>query len=442
MDFGLLGDFRADHDGQPVPVGRRHERLTLGLLLLAAGEVVATSRLLEAIWPDPPANGRGTLHTYIGRLRRTLRPFGVQILRSGDGYLVETAGHTTDVGRFRELSAAGAAATDPIERLRAYDAALRLWRGPVLGDLGDAELIERFAGSLTRQRLTDAETVAQLRVEMGEPEIVVTELLALAEAEPTRERLVALVMTALYRCGRRADALKLFDRSAVALRELSVDPPEPLLTLFEQITLADPELIRPAAPVYAVRARGEWLPWNTSGHPALEFCNTYAGWGKEERVPGSEWLRTYSTLAVWAGQAGLIEDWDVTRLLREARRRPEAAAEVRLEARELRAQLYSGLIEDQASGFKAVATVAERAAKVSSFERGEDGLGRWRVSPSAGLRLPLYAVAWSAAELLADPRRFTVRACPGEDCGWLFLDGAARRRWCSLGTCGAGAESC
>jgi DNA-binding SARP family transcriptional activator/predicted RNA-binding Zn ribbon-like protein len=442
MDFGLLGEFRASHDGQPVAVGRRHERLTLALLLLAGGEVVTTTRLLAAIWPDPPAAARGTLHTYIGRLRRTLRPFGVQIVRSGDGYLVETAGHSTDVGRFRELSAAGAAATDPVERIRAYDEALSLWRGPVLGDLGDAELIERFAGALTRQRLATAETGAQLRLEMGEPEPVITGLLALAEAEPTQERLIALVMTALYRCGRRAEALRLFDRAAVALGELGVDPGEPLLALCEQIRQADPELLRPAAPVYAVRVRGEWLPWNTSGHPALEFCNTYAGWGRPERIPGSEWLRSYSTLAVWAGHVGLIDDWDVTRLLREARRDPAGAEKVRLVARELRAQLYACLTEDQPSGFKAVAAVAERAAKLSVFERGEDGLGRWQVSPSAGLRLPIYAVAQNAALLLADARRFTVQVCPGPDCGWLFLDAGARRRWCSLGTCGAGAEGC
>jgi len=440
MDFGLLGDFQASHDGQPVRVGRRHERLTLGLLLLSAGEVVATHRLLEAIWPDPPANARGTLHTYIGRLRRTLAPFGVQILRTGDGYLVQPAGHTTDVSRFRELSAAAAAATDPVERVRGYEAALRLWRGPVLGDLGDGELMERFAGSLTQLRLADAEIGARLRLEMGEPERVVADLLTLAEADPTRERLVALVMTALYRCDRQAEALKLFGRTTVTLRDLGVEPGEPLLALREQIRRADPRLIRPPAPVYAVQDRGEWLPWNTSGHPALEFCNTYAGWGGEQR-PGSDWLRSYSTLAVWAGHLGLIDDWNVTRLLRDARRDPVAASDVLAEARELRGQLYACLTEGQQSGFKAVAAVAEQAAKVSSFELGEDGLGRWQVSPSAGLRSPLYAVAQSAVQLLADARRFTVQACPGKECGWLFLDGAARRRWCSLGTCGAGVET-
>ncbi|MEU0085388.1 CGNR zinc finger domain-containing protein [Streptomyces sp. NPDC006274] len=83
-----------------------------------------------------------------------------------------------------------------------------------------------------------------------------------------------------------------------------------------------------------------------------------------------------------------------------------------------------------------MADAAQDAAKVSVFVRGADGLGRRRLSPAAGLRLPVLAVARSAAELLGQPRRFTVRVCPGKDCGWLFPDDSGRRRRCSLGTCG------
>ncbi|WP_435854286.1 CGNR zinc finger domain-containing protein [Streptomyces parvus] len=61
----------------------------------------------------------------------------------------------------------------------------------------------------------------------------------------------------------------------------------------------------------------------------------------------------------------------------------------------------------------------------------------WNLHLEAGLRLPLYAVAQRAADLLADPRRLTARACPWKGCGWLFLDTAGQRRWCSPGVCGA-----
>ncbi|MEO3849406.1 CGNR zinc finger domain-containing protein [Streptomyces sp. B8F3] len=85
--------------------------------------------------------------------------------------------------------------------------------------------------------------------------------------------------------------------------------------------------------------------------------------------------------------------------------------------------------------FKQVARVAEAAARAAEFLRDEDGLGRWRLPASTGLRLPVLAVARSAADLLADPQPFTVTACPSPDCGWLFLDAPGRRRWCSLATC-------
>jgi predicted RNA-binding Zn ribbon-like protein len=110
---------------------------------------------------------------------------------------------------------------------------------------------------------------------------------------------------------------------------------------------------------------------------------------------------------------GLAEEWVVTRLLNAAEADPADAV-----------------------AFKAVAAVAEAATRASHFVRANDGLGHWRVAPGAGLRLPVYAAARSAAELLADPRRFTIRAGPGPECGWLFLDEHGRRRWCSLGTCG------
>lgn len=67
-------------------------------------------------------------------------------------------------------------------------------------------------------------------------------------------------------------------------------------------------------------------------------------------------------------------------------------------------------------------------------------MGRWRLSSAAGLRLPVYAAARSATELLSDPRRYTVRVCPSTRCGWLFLDQSGIRRWCSIATCGSPQE--
>ncbi|RZU51800.1 DNA-binding SARP family transcriptional activator [Krasilnikovia cinnamomea] len=431
MDFRLLGEFEAVHESRPVPVGRRQERQALAaLLIVPAGRAVSTDRLVDTVWPeDPPRTARATLHTYVARLRQALEPYGVRIVHVGDGYRIDPGPATVDAYRFRELAAAAEATADPAQRARLAASALALWRGDLPAEQ-----------ELTTLRLTVAERYARLRLDAGDP---AADLLPLARAYPARERLAGLVMTALHRAGRRADALALFSRVARALAEQGGEPGPELGRLRDRVARADPGLDRPPAPGYAVRVRDEWLPWLTGGHPALEFCNTYAGWGahRPPRVPAggfrAEWLRSYRALAAWVGHVGLADDWVVTRLLTAARRDPVHAADVLAEARDLRAHLYACLTDERdAAAFKAVADAAESAGRSATFARGEDGLGRWRVSPSAGLRLPVRAAALSAAHLLADPRRFTVRACPGEHCGWLFLDEQGQRRWCSVGTCG------
>ncbi|MFI8889058.1 BTAD domain-containing putative transcriptional regulator [Streptomyces paradoxus] len=444
MDFQLLGPFAARHEGRPVLLGsRRQERCLLAVLLLHAGHSVPTRRLIDLLWDDdPPASARATVHTYVGRLRAALRPYEVSVETRHDGYAVERGPHRIDAQEFTGLVGQAADARDPVERIGHYDRALALWRGPLLADVADDRLRSRLDGRLGELRLAAVERRAEAQLGMGLPERVVADLTPLLREHPARERLVAAQMTALHRTGRRADALRLYGRTrALLATDLGIEPDHALRTLHERMLSGDPRLDRPPGPVYAVRVDDQWLPWSTSAHPALEFCNTYAGWGGN-RLPGSEWLLGYATLAVWTGHLDLIEDRQTARLREEALRRPDEAAAALDEARRFRTDLYACLTDPQdGRAFTAVARVVEEAAGLSVFTRGEDGLGRWQPSPSAGLRLPLYAVARAAGELLADPRRFTVRSCPGRDCGWLFLDESGRRRWCSLGTCGEGRAS-
>ncbi|KUO21346.1 BTAD domain-containing putative transcriptional regulator [Streptomyces dysideae] len=440
MEFQLLGPFAARHEGRQVLVGsRRQERCLLSVLLLHAGRAVPTERLIDLLWNgDAPASARGTVHTYIGRLRAALRPYGVPVETRHDGYAVEQGPHTIDAREFTLLVRQAADAGDPAERVRLYDQALGLWRGPLLADVADDQLRIRLGGSLDELRLSAVERRAEAQLTIGLHDRVVADLTPLVEEHPGRERLVATQMTALYRGGRQADALELYRSTRKALMTgFGIEPGAELQTLHDRMVRGDHRLDRPPGPVYAVRVDDQWLPWSTSGHPALEFCNTYAGWGGD-RLPGSDWLRGYATLAVWAGHMDLIEERLVTRLREQALRHPDEAAATLAEARQFRTNLYACLTDPgDARAFKAVAGTVENAARHSVFSRGEDGLGRWQPSPSAGLRLPVCAVARSAGELLADPRRFTVRSCPSEDCGWLFLDTSGRRRWCSLATCGA-----
>ncbi|MFG2055420.1 ABATE domain-containing protein [Micromonospora sp. NPDC048930] len=221
------------------------------------------------------------------------------------------------------------------------------------------------------------------------------------------------------------------------MADLGVEPGSRLREVHRRVLDGDDRLDRPGRPMFEVRVRDESLPWSVGGHPALDFCNTFAGWGHEPAPPRGEWLRGYRTLAVWSGHVGLTDEVSVSRLLHLARRDPTAADGVLAEARALRAALYACLRHpEDRSAFDTVARYAEAAAGTMVFRREADGRGRWWPELRGGLRLPLHAAAWSAAQLLADPRRLTVRACPDERCGWLFLDETGLRRWCSLGTCG------
>jgi DNA-binding SARP family transcriptional activator/predicted RNA-binding Zn ribbon-like protein len=440
MEFLLLGPFEAHDGGCPVAIGnRRQERCLLAILLLHADRLVTTERLMDLVWDgEPPATARGTIQTYVGRIRRALAPHGVEIIGYRDGYRLDLDGHTADTETFARLLDEAANVSEPADRVALFDDALGLWRGPLLADIAGDPLRERLGADIADARLTAEQRRAEALLEIGDNDRVITALTPLAALHPTRERLVAGLMTALYRGSRQSDALAVYRLTRRALvAELGIEPGPELQALHEQILRNDPRLERAATPIYQVRVRDQWLPWQTSGHPALEFCNTYAGWGGP-RQPGSEWLRSYATLAVWAEHLDLADAWTVDGLLKQAQRHPRQAAEALEEARGLRTDLYACMTDpDDMGAFRAVARLAEEATRMSSLVREDDGLARWKLSPAAGLRLPMLAAAKAAADLLGDPRRHTIRVCPSTECGWLFLDHTGQRRWCSMATCGA-----
>lgn len=441
MEFRLLGAFDALHEGRQVLVGsRRQERCLLAILLLHPDQVVSTARLIDLLWDGtPPPSAQGTVHTYVGRLRAALRPYGVCLDTRHEGYVValETGQHTVDVGTFTSLSRQATATHDPASRLRLLEHAHALWRGPLLADVADDRLRDRLGGpALLDTRLTAHEQHAEAALALGQHERVTGQLGPLLDQHPTRERLVTAQMTALYRAGRRAEALDLYRATHHTLADqLGIQPSPALRALHSRVLRADPDLERPAIPTYAVRVDDQWLPWTAAGHPALEFCNTYAGWAGPPQ-PRGEWLATYGTLLSWARYHDLVDPPLANSLRRQARCRAEEAEGQLRAARQFRALLRACLVAQDARAFKEVAKAAQRAYRYAEFVRDEDGLGHWRLTSAAGLRLPLLAVARSAADLLAAPGHLTVSACQSPSCGWLFLDSARRRRWCGLATCG------
>jgi predicted RNA-binding Zn ribbon-like protein len=175
------------------------------------------------------------------------------------------------------------------------------------------------------------------------------------------------------------------------------------------------------------------LPARISGHPALDFCNTWAGW---DGHAAGDYLASYEHLVVWAGFVGILRPDQVSVLRQRAHGSTSAAALVLEQARAFRANLYAVLRDPAgAPAWPAVADQVAAAARTLHLHRADETI-RWELAPAADLFAPLGAAAWSAGELLTSPALGRVRACPGTGCGWLFLDPTGRRRWCVMAICG------
>ncbi|MEP6526888.1 MAG: CGNR zinc finger domain-containing protein [Nocardioidaceae bacterium] len=185
-----------------------------------------------------------------------------------------------------------------------------------------------------------------------------------------------------------------------------------------------------------VMVEGVPLPRRIGGHPALDFCNTWAGWGKPPS-PNREWLKEYETLALWAAYADLIGAADVVRLRRAAHRHPDEARRLLGEAHRLRTAIHAAVLDpSDISALSRITGQVRKAGEVARLRPGSDGVAHWDIPANSGLHLPLLAVARSAAQLLTSEDLLAVKTCPGDDCGWMFIDTRGRRRWCSMSSCG------
>lgn len=181
-------------------------------------------------------------------------------------------------------------------------------------------------------------------------------------------------------------------------------------------------------PPYAVMVDGYPLPKPIAGHPALEFCNTWAGWA-DPAAPGSEWLADYDRFVVWARFNGLLAPEPARRL----RGRTEKVVLAR--ARALRTALYDVALRRDPAGLAVLAAEAEEANRSTRLVDTGSTI-HFELPDSRDPLLPLRSVALSAVDLMSGPERDAVRACPGDGCGWLFLDRRGRRVWCSMAACG------
>ncbi|MBC3840266.1 tetratricopeptide repeat protein [Streptacidiphilus sp. 4-A2] len=213
-----------------------------------ANSIVATERIVDALWESPPSSARQQIHNVVGALRRTLVPaVDVELFTDSSGYQLNVPVEALDALQFRAAVEEADSAEQqgrPEEAARLLDGALGLWRGGALRGL-DGWVLTNAATLLDAQRLTTVERWAELHLRLGSAARVVDGLNEMLAEQPLREPLRALLMTALYQCGRQSEAMAVFeDGRRLLAEELGLDPGPQLREAHRQILHAEP-----AAPV-------------------------------------------------------------------------------------------------------------------------------------------------------------------------------------------------
>jgi predicted RNA-binding Zn ribbon-like protein len=187
--------------------------------------------------------------------------------------------------------------------------------------------------------------------------------------------------------------------------------------------------------VASVVVDGLVVPVSVAGHPALDFCNTRAGWGAP--AP-KEYLHSHAHLVLWARENGLLAPAEAVRVGRAGRRDPAAGAAVLARALALRDALRPVVLgAGRRADWAVVNAEVARAAALAELRPGsEPGPAEWGPPPGGTVDRPLLAVAWAVARFLTSAGAGHVAACPGTGCGWVFVDQRDRRRWCSMAWCG------
>ena len=221
LSFGLLGPLEAAVAGQTVSIGSAKLRILLAALLLGGDRPVSIRGLAEAIWGDrQPEHPRRTVQLGIARLRRIVG--SETVVTSTDGYRIDIERHQLDVGRFAAwLQKADRAAERGAHEWesRALGEALRLWRGEPLVDVASELLQRETVPALREQRMRVLERRIDVDLDLGRHTDLVAELMGLTAQHPLRGRLWAQLMTALHRCGRRAEALAAYRAARQHLAE-------------------------------------------------------------------------------------------------------------------------------------------------------------------------------------------------------------------------------
>lgn len=259
LEFRVLGPLQVLRGDELVPVDSPKQRALLALLLVHAGQVLSTDRILEEIWgDDPPGGGARTLQVHVSNLRKMLEPDRGQgqpaevVVTESGGYSLRVAPEGIDATRFeRSLDQARQLMPSHPEQVSAtLREALAMWRGRPYEDFAYESFAQGEIRRLEELRLLAIEDRFEADLNLGHHAESVGELQALTEEFPFRERIWGLLMLALYRSDRQGDALRAYQTARKMLgEELGIEPSPELRRLEEEILFQSPSLQLAREPV-------------------------------------------------------------------------------------------------------------------------------------------------------------------------------------------------
>lgn len=336
MEVQLIGPLAVLDGERRIDVGARKERAVFAALALRAGHVVSVGELIDALWgSDPPATAVKTLQGYVSKMRRVLGP-GI-VVTERPGYVLRLPPDGTDIVRVHALvdgARRALADGDTGAAIEGYRDALRRWRGSPLPDLASSEIGRREIARLDELRYGVVEELIDARLLLGEHHLVLPDLEALVREAPLRERAWGLLLLALYRSGRQADALRAYQSVRTLLvQQIGVEPGASLRDLEARIIAQDPTLhlatveppasprARPTHPAAPGSARSPATP-TPAPRPGLSWVQPsafpFAGRDAELAQLGQRWAETIATdhrhAVLVGGEPGIGK----TRLIGEA----------------------------------------------------------------------------------------------------------------------------
>jgi DNA-binding SARP family transcriptional activator len=271
--FQVLGPLEVWVDRRPVAVGAHKLRVLLAALLVYANEVVSIDRLVDILWgQDPPDEAPSTLRKYVHCLRELIEPgvpAGVArvLVTRPPGYMICLSPNQIDAGRFRAMVAHAqrrADAGDLTGAATRFDEALKTWRGPAWAEFTNEAFARADTARLEALRALAIENRFDVLLAVGRHADVIGELEALIAQAPLREKPRAQLMLALHRCGRRAEALRVYEAFRCYLAdEVGLEPSTALQRLQHAIALQSAEL--------------DWSPPEASTNSGMPLRHAFVG---------------------------------------------------------------------------------------------------------------------------------------------------------------------